>query len=206
MFVSSIEKSLVSLTETDRLMNICIVGLGKVGTALGTGLTKAGHTVIYAGRDNTASAVGGADVVIIAAASVAVFNIIEALHGLPEGTIIIDAMNSVAKSPDGYPTTTHAMQDRLPQVRMVKCFNSVGYEIMADPAFGAQRADMFMAGDDTHAKSVARQLAIDIGFGVCHDVGGSNRYVSLEHLAMVWISMAMGMGKGRSFAWHLLER
>ena len=187
-------------------MNICIVGHGKVGTALGTGLTSAGHTVSYAGRDNTASAVTGADVVIVAAASMAVFDIIEALKGLPAGTIVIDAMNSVAKSPDGYLTTTHAMQDRLPQVRVVKCFNSVGYEIMANPAFGAHRADMFMAGDDAEAKAVAHRLALDIGFSACHDVGGSARFVSLEHLAMVWISMAMGMGKGRSFAWHLLER
>ena len=187
-------------------MNICVVGQGKVGTALGTGLASAGHTVGYAGREDTASATVGAEIVIVAAASMAVFDIIEALKGLPAGTIVIDAMNSVAKSPDGYLTTTHAMQDRLPQVRMVKCFNSVGYEIMADPAFGVQRADMFMAGDDAEAKAVAHRLAHDIGVGACHDVGGSTRYVSLEHLAMVWISMAMGMGKGRSFAWHLLER
>ncbi len=187
-------------------MNICIVGQGKVGTALGTGLTGAGHTVSYARRDNTSGAVVGADVVIVAAASMAVFEIIDALKGLAEGTVVIDAMNSVAMSPDGYQTTTHAIQDKLPQARIAKCFNSVGFEIMANPAFGSQRADMFMAGDDAHAKSIARQLALDIGFGVCHDVGGANRYVSLEHLAMVWISMAMGMGKGRSFAWHLLER
>lgn len=185
-------------------MNICIVGQGKVGTALGTGLTGAGHIISYAGRDNTERAAAGAGVVIVAATPVAVFDIISALQHLPEGTILIDAMNSVAKAPEGYPTTTHAIQDKLPQVRVVKCFNTVGYEIMADPMFGSQRADMFMAGDDAEAKSIARQLALDIGFGVCHDVGGTNRYVSLEHLAMVWISMAMG--KGRSFAWHLLER
>jgi prephenate dehydrogenase len=35
-------------------MNICIVGQGKVGTALGAGLTAAGHFVSYGGRDNVA--------------------------------------------------------------------------------------------------------------------------------------------------------
>lgn len=187
-------------------MKITIIGQGKVGTALGTGLANAGHTVNYAGPDDTASSVSGADIVIVAAASAAVFDIINALQHLPEGTVVIDAMNSVAKSPDPYLTTTHAIQDRLPQARVVKCFNSVGFEIMANPAFGSMRADMFMAGDDAESKAVANRLALDIGFSACHDVGSSARYVSLEHLAMVWISMAMEMGKGRSFGWHVLER
>lgn len=65
---------------------------------------------------------------------------------------------------------------------------------------------MFMAGDHSSAKAVAQQLALDIGFGSCEDVGGSNRYETLEQLAMVWISLAMMQGKGRRFAWHLLER
>ena len=187
-------------------MNICVVGQGKVGTALGTGLAAAGHHVRYGDRENTAEALRGADVVIVAAVPVAVFDIIDALKALPRNTVVIDAMNSVAKAPEGYPTTTHAMQDRLPHLRIVKCFNTVGYEVMANPAFGSQRADMFMAGDDADAKQIAHQLASDIGFGACHDVGGSNRFVSLEHVAMVWISMAMGMGKGRGFAWYLLQR
>lgn len=187
-------------------MNISIVGQGNVGTALGTRLGAAGHHITYGGRADTSTAVLGADVVIVAAASAAVFDIIEAMKDVAPGTIVIDAMNSVARAPEGYPTTTHAMQDRLPQARVVKCFNSVGYEVMADPVFGDRKADMFMAGDDAQAKATARALALDVGFGACHDVGGSDRWVTLEQLAMVWISMAIFMGKGRNFAWHLLER
>lgn len=187
-------------------MNITIIGQGNVGSALGTRLASAGHHITYGGRANTAEAGQGADVVIVAAASAAVFDIASALQDIAADTIVIDGMNSVARTPEGYPTTTHVLHDRLPQARVVKCFNSVGYEVMADPVFGDRKADMFMAGDDVGAKDITRALALDVGFGACLDVGGRDRWVTLEHLAMVWISMAIFMGKGRNFAWHLLER
>lgn len=187
-------------------MKITIIGQGKVGTALGTRLGAAEHQTTHGGRSDTSTAIVGADVVIVAAASAAVFDIIDAMQSIAPGTIVIDAMNSVARAPEGYLTTTHALRDRLPQALVVKCFNSVGFEVMTDPDFGDRKADMFMAGDDAQAKATARALALDVGFGACHDVGGSDRWLTLEHLAMVWISMAIFMGKGRNFAWHLLER
>ncbi len=187
-------------------MNITIIGQGKVGTALGENLRKHGHAITYAGRENVRDASSGADAIIVAASPVGTFDIIDALKPVVDGVVIIDAMNSVSKRLENYSTTTHAFAALLPSAKVVKCFNTVGYETMADPVFGDVHADMFMAGDDADAKAVAERLARDCGFGVCHDVGGSNRWETLEHLAMVWISLAMFQGKGRAFAWHLVER
>lgn len=187
-------------------MNITIIGQGHVGSALGGRLMAAGHSVVYGGRETIREQSSGADVIIVAARPNATFDVITALEPVVNGKVVIDAMNSVSQRLEGYATTTHAFQDRLPSAHVVKCFNSVGYEVMADPVFGDQRATMFMAGDDADAKAIARTLALDIGFGSCEDVGGSARFESLEHLAMVWISLAMMQGKGRAFAWHLLQR
>jgi 8-hydroxy-5-deazaflavin:NADPH oxidoreductase len=187
-------------------MNITIIGKGKVGTALGENLRSHGHVITYAGRDNVREASKGADVIIVAASPAGTFDIIDALLPVADGVVIIDAMNSVSKRLENYPTTTHAFATLLPNAKVVKCFNTVGFETMGNPVYGEVHADMFMAGDNSDAKSVADQLARDCGFGVCHDVGGSNRWETLEHLAMVWISLAMFQGKGRAFAWHLVER
>lgn len=187
-------------------MIIAIVGKGHVGTALGTSLERAGHIIRYAERGDVTAQATGADVVIVAASPAGTVEIAQALLPVSEGIVVIDAMNGVSMKPDGYATSTHGFQALLPNASVVKCFNSVGYEVMANPTFGDRRATMFMAGDHSSAKAVAQQLALDIGFGSCEDVGGSNRYETLEQLAMVWISLAMMQGKGRRFAWHLLER
>lgn len=187
-------------------MKITIIGSGNVGCTLGSALASVGHHVVYAERGAIREACLGADVVVTAARPAAVADIVDALREVSPGPIIIDAMNSIGVHPEGYITTTHAMADQLPYSRVVKCFNTVGVEVMANPRFGERAATMFMAGDDAEAKEVARRLATDIGFGSCEDVGGSNRFESLEHVAKVWISLAMMQGKGRGFAWHLLER
>lgn len=187
-------------------MKITIIGKGKVGTALGENLRTHGHDVTYAGRENVRETSTGAEAIIVAASPAGTLDIIDALKPVADGVVIIDAMNSVSKKLENYPTTTHAFAALLPNAKVVKCFNTVGFETMADPVYGDVRADMFMAGDNADAKAVADQLARDCGFGVCHDVGGANRWETLEHLAMVWISLAMFQGKGRAFAWHLVQR
>jgi predicted dinucleotide-binding enzyme len=193
-------------------MKISIVGSGKVGSALFGRLVAAGHDVRYGARtdrDNSmpiAAAATWADVVIVATPAKAVLEILHEIAPHMADKILIDAVNSVSFAIDGYATSTHAFQALLPSTHIAKCFNTVGYETMADPTYGDERADMFMAGDSAEAKVVAHQLALDCGFAECHDVGGSNRYVALENMAIIWISLAMGQGKGRSFAWKLLKR
>ncbi|MCU0329542.1 MAG: NADPH-dependent F420 reductase [Candidatus Kapabacteria bacterium] len=187
-------------------MIIAIVGKGNVGTALGTSLERCGHTIRYAERGDVTAQATGADVVIVAASPAGTTEIAQALLPVSDGLVVIDAMNSVSMKPEGYATSTHGFQALLPKAHVAKCFNTVGYEVMANPSFGDLRATMFMAGDDATAKAMAKRLALDIGFGSCEDVGGSNRFETIEHLALVWISLAMMQGKGRRFAWHLLER
>jgi 8-hydroxy-5-deazaflavin:NADPH oxidoreductase len=89
---------------------------------------------------------------------------------------------------------------------VVKCFNTTGFNVMANPQFGAVAADMFMAGSSSRAKEIARQLARDAGFAECYDLGGDERILLLECLAGIWIDLAMVQGQGREIAFKLLRR
>jgi predicted dinucleotide-binding enzyme len=91
-----------------------------------------------------------------------------------------------------------------PGAKVVKVFNSTGFGNMADPHYDGEPTVMFYAGDDAGAKAIARDLATDLGFDAV-DAGGLERARELEHLAMLWIGLAMG-GMGRDIAFKLARR
>ncbi len=64
---------------------------------------------------------------------------------------------------------------------------------------------MFAAGDDPEAVRITAFLASDIGFDAV-ELKGLAMARQLEQLAWLWISMAMKQGKGRNFAFAMLER
>jgi hypothetical protein len=55
--------------------------------------------------------------------------------------------------------------------RMVKAFNTTGWNNMADPVYLDGPIMMFIAGDDAEAKAVVTRLAEDLGFEAV-DAGG----------------------------------
>jgi predicted dinucleotide-binding enzyme len=203
-------------------MNIAIIGTGNVGGALATQLAKAGHQVNlgvnnlqnFKGADllknkntevfSVAEAVSKSDVVLIATPPTAIFSIIEQA-GNVTGKIIIDASNSVRSGPDPYPTAYHALADKT-NSEIVKCFNTTGYENMLNPNFNGTAIDMFMAGDSEKAKAVAKQLALDAGFGDCIDFGKADKVELLEKFALSWINLAIMQGHGRNLAFKVLRR
>ena len=87
---------------------------------------------------------------------------------------------------------------------MVKIFNTIGYNVMANPSFGSVPATLLYCGDDGDAKSVARDLAAAIGFDPV-DAGPLRQARVLEPFALLWISLAFG-GQGREIAFRLMRR
>ncbi len=203
-------------------MNIAIIGTGNVGGALATNWSKKGHTIYlgvqdvhkFKGKDlllneNTfvysiKDAVEKSEVVLIATPPTAIFEIIEQL-GDVTGKVIIDATNSVMKNPEPYKTAYHCLVDRS-KAEIVKCFNTTGFENMLNPVYNGEAIDMFMAGDSEKAKSVARQLALDNGFGTCIDFGKSDKVELLEKFALSWINLAILQGHGRNMAFKVVRR
>ena len=89
--------------------------------------------------------------------------------------------------------------------RLVKAFNTTGWNNMVDPDYNGEAATMFICGNDVAAKTAVAQLARDLGFAVA-DVGDLAAARWLEPMAMVWISLAARQGLGRDIAFKLMRR
>jgi hypothetical protein len=203
-------------------MKISIIGAGNVGGALARRWAAAGHTILLGVRDAASprvrallgpsisaasipEAVAGAEVILIAAPPESTRSIVDAM-GSTAGKIIIDAMNSIRTRAGEFGSTAEALRTWTGNPDVVKCFNAAGYNIMANPVFEGETADMFMAGSSVRGKDVARRLALEAGFGACHDFGGDDRIPLLEQMALIWINLAMVQGLGREIAFRLLQR
>jgi predicted dinucleotide-binding enzyme len=84
----------------------------------------------------------------------------------------------------------------------VKCFNTVGFEVMANPKVGGRAATMFLCGDDAAARGVVKGLATSIGFDAI-DVGTASKARLIEPAAALWIHLAMVERRGRRLALRL---
>jgi 8-hydroxy-5-deazaflavin:NADPH oxidoreductase len=203
-------------------MNIAIIGTGNVGGALATNWSKKGHNINlgvtdtnnFKGKDlllnentnafSVQDAVAKSDIILIATPPTAIFDIINQM-GDVSNKVIIDATNSVGKTPEPYPTVYHCLVDKT-KAEVVKCFNSTGFENILDPIYNGEALDMFMAGDSEKAKSIALQLALDAGFGSCINFGKADKVELLEKFALSWINLAIMQGHGRNIGFKLLKR
>ena len=75
---------------------------------------------------------------------------------------------------------------------------------MLDPRYGHEALSMFLCGNDADAKKVVTGLVAGLGFEPV-DAGPLTQARYLEPLAMLWISMAYGLGQGPNFGFRLLR-
>jgi len=210
-------------------VRIGIIGAGMVGGTLGTRWANAGHQIVWGVRAPSATrvaalctatghgaraatvaeAAAGAEVIVLATPWRAVPEALAACGDLA-GRVLLDATNPLAPDRSGLtvPAGSSGAQEvaRLaPSARVVKIFNTVGFNVMADPRFGDQVATMLYCGDDQAAKAVAARLAADLGLeGV--DAGPLATAGLLEHAALLWIHLAMSQQLGREIAFVLMRR
>ncbi|MFN0098691.1 MAG: NADPH-dependent F420 reductase [Gemmatimonadaceae bacterium] len=95
-------------------------------------------------------------------------------------------------------------RDGRPGARVVKAFNSIGREVMANPRFGTQRPVLRICGDDPEACDTVAALTEDIGFEPLR-AGPLARARFVEPAALVWITSTAAMGM-REFSRGLLRR
>jgi len=182
-------------------MNIAIIGTGNVGGALATGWSKKGHTIRLGVRDTSnfkgkellthanisacsiLEAVQQSEVIVLATPALMALEVAESL-GNTQGKIIIDTMNIVmGRGPVGFNNTADAILANTQTRDVVKCFNTTGFNNMANPNYVGQAIDAFVAGDSAEGKIVAALLANDLGFGACYDIGGNDRFELMEKFA-----------------------
>jgi predicted dinucleotide-binding enzyme len=209
-------------------MKIGIIGAGNVGGALGTRWARGGHQVAFGVRDPKSAeaqalvakagsgtavtmpeAAGQSDILLLATPWPVTQQVVESLGDL-SGKVLIDATNPLAPDLSGLTlgTTTSAGEQVAgwtAGAKVVKAFNTVGFNIMENPAFGDRGALLFYCGDDAASKQTVHGLATELGFDA-KDAGPLTQARLLEPFALLWISLAYPQGYGRDFAFQLLKR
>ena len=210
-------------------MKIGIIGAGNIGGTLGRAWAAKGHEVVFGVRDprgpkvqelvkatagtaraaTPAEAAAHGEVVLLATPWAAAQ---AALRGAGDltGKILVDATNPLRPDLSGLTLghTTSAAEEVArwaPGAKVVKAFNTIGAQHMANPRFGTQSASMLICGDDAAAKKAVLALAEVLGFDPV-DAGPLTQARLLEPLAMLWISLAYAYGHGPDIAFKLLRR
>lgn len=178
---------------------IVIIGSGKAGTALQTGLSRAGYEVRFAKKGQINETATWADVIILAVPFGAVRDVARALETAADGKTVIDVTNSL--TPDfqlavGFTTSgAEELQKLLPRAHIVKAFNTVFAEHMSTGKVSGEQLTAFAAGDDEAARKTVLELAEAIGFDAM-DAGPLKNARSLEPMAFLNIQLSWVLGNG----------
>lgn len=200
-------------------LRIAVLGAGRVGTTLGRRMAEAGHRVTYAVRDpaaekyaslhpkaSVADACAAADLVVLTTPWAAAESALRDAGDLA-GKVLVDATNPIGPGMVLTHGTTDSGAEQVarwaPGARVVKAFNSIGVEVMANPEFGDRRSVLWMCGDDAAAVDLVKGIAAAIGFEPVV-LGPLARARFLEPAALTWITATATLG--REFSWGVLRR
>jgi predicted dinucleotide-binding enzyme len=184
-------------------MKIAVIGAGNIGGTIGERWVNAGHDVVHGLRDPSkhkrakpiGQAVGGADVVLLAVpASVTVDFVREHAKAL-DGKIVIDATNNFRGARfNSWPELMPA----IPKAQLYRAFNSLGWDVFANPVFGTVQADLFYCGPEGHGREVVEQLIGDAGLRPIW-VGGVDQVDTVDGVLRLWAVLSRMRGRHTAF-------
>jgi predicted dinucleotide-binding enzyme len=198
---------------------IAIIGSGNIGSTLGAHWSAAGHSVVYGVRDAGSAKArharqrsGGAqfrsihdalafgDIILLAIPGASMPDFM-AQHGAAiDGKLVIDATNRFSEQ---VMNALPAIQRYAPRSEVFRVFNSLGWEVLADPIIGGIQVDHFFAGPDSASRATIEELIAAAGMRPIY-VGGSETFHWVDALGGLWGALAHGRKHGRHVALALL--
>jgi predicted dinucleotide-binding enzyme len=183
------------------MTRIGVIGSGNIGATIGEAWRRAGHEVLFASRSPDPprtvaipDAIAAADVVLLATPGAAVPELL-AEHGQAlDGRVVIDATNDIGAE------RLHHADAYVPGARFVRAFNTLGFEIFADPRFGDEVADLFWCGP---LDAGVEQLIADVGLRPVR-VGDIDAIDVVDGAARLWLTLVFRQGHRRRLALRLL--
>jgi predicted dinucleotide-binding enzyme len=204
-------------------MKIGVLGTGKVAHAIASHWVRGGHDVLFGNREGVApdgdfpagsrfgaleDAAAHGEVVLLAIPASAMEDAVKALADTLGGKILFDCSNGLSPVDhhQDLPDISGAEEiaQWAPAARVVKIFNTTGFENLADPLFAGEPATMFYATDDKGARGIAHELAAECGFDPIY-AGPLIVARDLEWLTRIWGKLAFGQKLGRRIAFRLLK-
>jgi predicted dinucleotide-binding enzyme len=186
------------------MTSIAVIGSGNIGATIGEAWRRAGHEVAFASRSpappetlGIGDAIAGAEVVLLAVPGAAVPELL-AEHGAAlDGRVVIDATNDV-----GGERLHHrdAYAEHAAGARFARAFNTLGFELFADPSIGGSVADLFWCGPEDAG---VEQLISDVGLRPVR-VGDIDAIDVVDGAARLWLTLVFRQGHPRRLAFRML--
>jgi hypothetical protein len=186
-------------------MQIAILGAGNIGGTLGRKWAAAGHAVVFGVRDpasararaalesagpgarlaSLAEAAAFGEVVLFAIPSRAMADTVRTLSGRLDGKILVDATNNFAGP---VINSLDALRAAAPGALLFRAFNSLGWELFAEPRVDGQQVDMFYCGPDGEARRQVEALIAGIGLRP-RWVGDTDQAALVDNLGALWVQL-----------------
>jgi predicted dinucleotide-binding enzyme len=186
------------------MTSIGVIGTGNIGETVGEAWRRAGHEVVYASRSPApprtvaiADAIAGSEVVLLALPGAGVPPLLAEYGPMLDGRVVFDATNDV-----GGERLNHAdsYAESAPGARFVRAFNTLGFEMFADPSIGGEVADLFWCGPEDAG---VEQLIADVGLRPVR-VGGIDAIDVVDGVCRLWLTLVFRQGHPRRLAFRLL--
>ncbi|GAB2550008.1 NADPH-dependent F420 reductase [Nocardia heshunensis] len=186
--------------------SVAVIGTGRVGRAVGAALAQAGYPVVYGSRHPSADSVGIAeavasgDVVLVATPPAAAADFARAHGDSLAGKLILDATNDVMGTPAN---ASASFAEHAPKCRYARAFNTLGTEIITDPIFDGEPADMYFSCAQADRPQVD-ELVTAVGLRPVYV--GEQAHDVVDGVMRLWLTLAMGQGHGRNLAFRMVTR
>jgi 8-hydroxy-5-deazaflavin:NADPH oxidoreductase len=203
-------------------MKIGILGTGSVGEALGTKLVELGHSVamgsrtpnnlnaaawarrmgVNAAHGTFAEAARCSEMILLCTKGEVTLEVIRTVGAAAfEEKVVVDVSNPLDFSRGMPPSLLicntdslgEQVQKALPLAKVVKTLNTVNCEVMVNPA-KAGHPTMFMAGNDTDAKTLVIAMLKDFGWSDVADLGDIKAARGMEMVLPLWLSVWARLG------------
>lgn len=202
-------------------MKIAVLGSGNIGGTIGKIWLKAGREVIFGVRKTNSQhvqtlqeevlqkvnvttipkAIREADWVLLAIPHNAVDDVMQVNATAINRKVIIDATNRF----DGkVGNNIETIKTYAPQSPVYRAFNTMGWEVFADPHFGRQIVDVFFTGPDDENRDRMEELIADTG-GRPIWIGDNDLAYITDSLVKLWITLAHQRNMGRRIGLKLLQ-
>ena len=187
------------------MTRIAVIGSGNIGTTIGEAWRRAGHEVTYGARSPQppetvaiGEAIAGAEVVLLAMPGSAVPGFL-AEHGAAlDGRVVIDATNDVGGARLNH---AEAYAESAPGARFARAFNTLGFEMFAEPVVGGEVADLFWCGPEDAG---VEGLVADVGLRPMR-VGDIDAVEVVDGAARLWLTLVFRQGHPRRLALRTLS-